>query len=91
MIVYLWYYLLFINIVTFFIYAIDKYCAIKNKWRIKERTLHCYSLLGGSIGALIAMKVFNHKVSKPTFYVVNIFFLLLYGGLFYYSDVIGGL
>ena len=33
------YYLFAINIVSFFLYGIDKYKAKKNKWRISEATL----------------------------------------------------
>ncbi|MCP5077209.1 MAG: DUF1294 domain-containing protein, partial [Psychromonas sp.] len=36
--IWLCYYLLFINIVTFFVYAFDKSEARKGNWRVKELT-----------------------------------------------------
>ena len=45
------YYLLAINIVSLFLYGIDKYKAKKNKWRISEATLLMMAVIGGSIGA----------------------------------------
>ena len=61
------YYLLFINIVTFLAFAIDKRRAVKRKWRIPEKTLLGLSLIGGSAGGLIAMYCFRHKIRKPAF------------------------
>ena len=51
------YYLLAINAVTFIVYGIDKYEAKKAMWRISEATLLMLAVLGGSIGAWIAMRV----------------------------------
>ena len=61
------YYLLLINIATFLVFAIDKRRAVKRKWRIPEKTLLGFSLIGGSIGGLIAMHFFRHKIRKPVF------------------------
>ena len=47
------YYLLAINIATFFLYGIDKYKAQKGRWRISEATLLMMSVIGGSIGAWV--------------------------------------
>lgn len=43
--------LLLVNVVTFMIYGIDKYKAIKGKWRIPEAMLLLMAVFGGSIGA----------------------------------------
>lgn len=40
--------LLLVNVVTFMIYGIDKYKAIKVKWRIPEATLLLMAVFGGS-------------------------------------------
>ena len=66
-------------------YGIDKYRAIKNKWRISEKTLLTLGLLGGFVGALLGIYIFNHKKNKYIFWVVNIFMLILFMYL-----VIGG-
>ena len=61
------YYLLGINIITFILYGVDKYKAQKNKWRIPEKTLIIFAVFGGSIGALLGIKVFHHKTLHKKF------------------------
>lgn len=60
-------YLLIINVVTFALYGIDKWKAIHNKWRVREATLLITVLIGGSLGAFIAMQMFRHKTKKVVF------------------------
>ena len=50
-----------INLLTFIVYGADKRRARKGKWRVPEKTLFLLPLLGGSIGALLGMRVFHHK------------------------------
>ncbi len=59
--IYILYYLLSINVIAFLIYGIDKLKAKKGKWRISEATLLLLAILGGSIGALLGIKVWHHK------------------------------
>ena len=54
-------YLAVINVVTFFMYGIDKWKAKKSKWRIREAALLGLAVLGGSIGAWLGMKVWHHN------------------------------
>lgn len=54
-------YLTVINVVTFFMYGIDKWKAKNSKWRIRETALLGLAVLGGSIGAWLGMKVWHHK------------------------------
>ena len=54
-------YLVVINVVTFFMYGIDKWKAKRTKWRIPEATLLGMAVIGGSIGAWLGMKVWHHK------------------------------
>ena len=54
-------YLAVINVVTFFMYGVDKWKAKKSKWRIREAALLGPAVLGGSIGAWLGMKVWHHK------------------------------
>lgn len=61
------YYLLAVNLLTFISYGIDKWKARRNRWRIPEATLLLLAALGGSIGALLAMKVFRHKTQHKKF------------------------
>lgn len=73
----IWYFI-GINLVTFILYGIDKYCAIKKKYRISEYRLFILSLFGGVIGALLGMRVFHHKTRKYSFWILNIVFLLMW-------------
>ena len=56
-----------LNLGTFFAYWQDKHAAQKGRWRIKEDTLHLWSLAGGWGGAWIAQQVLRHKSSKASF------------------------
>ena len=60
-------YLAVINVVTFFMYGVDKWKAKKSKWRIPEATLLWMAVLGGSIGAWLGMKVWHHKTQHKKF------------------------
>ena len=60
-------YLVIINVVTFFMFGIDKWKAKKSKWRIRETALLGLAVLGGSVGALLGMKVWHHKTLHKKF------------------------
>ena len=73
-------YLAVINVVTFFMYGIDKWRstsgrllptgrkkAKNSKWRIRETALLGLAVLGGSIGAWLGMKVWHHKTLHKKF------------------------
>lgn len=57
-------FLIGINIASFLMFGADKYFAIKNMWRISERTLLSAAFIGGSVGALAGQKFFRHKTKK---------------------------
>ena len=64
--------LVLINLVTFFVFGIDKWKAKRKETReatrrVPEKTLFLLSALGGSIGALLGMKVWHHKTLHRTF------------------------
>ena len=60
-------YLVAINVVTFFMYGIDKWKAKRSKWRIPETTLLGLAAIGGSIGAWLGMRVWHHKTMHKKF------------------------
>ncbi len=62
-------FLLAINIITFAMFGIDKKRAVRDEWRIPERRLFLFSLLGGSIGGILGMIIFRHKTKKPAFFI----------------------
>lgn len=74
-------YLVFINLLTFAAYGIDKCKAQKNAWRIKESTLLLLAAAGGSVGALLGMQIFRHKTKHPKFTVGVPLILLVQIGL----------
>lgn len=57
-------YLGIVNIVTFVIYAIDKRRAGRGASRVPESTLLGLALVGGALGALLAMLSVRHKTQK---------------------------
>lgn len=64
--------LVLINTVTFFVFGVDKWKAKRKEKkdavrRIPEKTLLILALLGGSIGALLGMKVWRHKTLHKAF------------------------
>ena len=64
--------LLLINLVTFLVFGIDKWKAKRKERhegtrRVPERTLLLLSVIGGSVGALLGMKVFHHKTLHRSF------------------------
>ena len=70
-------YLLIINLVAFYLYWNDKRRAKKGRWRIPENTLLLIALIGGSVGALLGMKVFRHKTKHWKFKILVPLFLIL--------------
>ena len=55
------------NVVTFFVYGVDKWKAKKSKWRVPEATLLGLAVVGGSIGAWLGMKTWHHKTLHRKF------------------------
>ena len=81
--------LVLINLVTFFVFGFDKWKAkYKEKHetarRVPERTLFLLAAIGGSVGALVAMKLFHHKTLHLKFkYGVPLILALQVAGLVY--------
>lgn len=69
-------YIIVINIITFIIYGIDKYQAIKQKERISEFSLLLLSSIS-SYGAALGMVIFHHKTKKIKFKLSVTFFLII--------------
>lgn len=64
--------LIAINLVTFFVFGVDKLKARRKETheatrRVPEKTLFLLSILGGSVGALLGMRVWHHKTLHRTF------------------------
>lgn len=77
------------NLITFYMYWLDKRNARKRRWRIPENTLLGVAFIGGSLGALLGMYVFRHKTKHwkfkilvPAFLLMHIVIIVFAGGLF---------
>ena len=64
-------YLIAINVLTFTVFAIDKYKAVKEKKRVRIVTLLSLSCFGGAVGGLAAMYLFRHK-TKVNYFTVGL-------------------
>jgi uncharacterized membrane protein YsdA (DUF1294 family) len=77
-------YIAILNVITFFLYGIDKWKAKKDRWRIPESTLLLLAVLGGSIGAWLGMKIWHHKTMHKKFkYGIPLIMILQIGILLY--------
>ena len=64
--------LVLINLITFFVFGADKLQAKRKEKketvrRVPEKNLLLLAALGGSLGALLAMRVFHHKTLHRAF------------------------
>lgn len=65
------------SIITFSLYALDKYFAVIQVHRIPEAVLLLTSFLCGAFGALCGMILFRHKTQHTSFlWCIPIFLLL---------------
>ena len=83
------YILICINVLTFLVYGIDKWKAKQGSWRISEATLLTLAIIGGSIGALLGMKVWHHKTMHKKFKYGLPLILLAQIALIYFIEVYG--
>ncbi len=74
-------YLLVVNIIGFILCILDKYFAIKNKYRISEKLLILISLIGGVFGFVLGMHLIRHKTKKKVFnipiYIILIIWIVI--------------
>ena len=89
--------LVLINLVTFFVFGLDKLKAKRkvNKEsvrRVPEKTLFLLAVVGGSIGALLGMKAWHHKTLHKSFRfgipAILALQILIPAGLWLYFNVI---
>ncbi|MDF1879132.1 DUF1294 domain-containing protein [Sulfurimonas sp. SAG-AH-194-C20] len=65
-------YFLLISTFSFILYAYDKLQALKNTQnvsRVSEKNLLFSSFTGGTIGSLLSMFMFRHKIRKTSFVI----------------------
>ncbi|WP_411810680.1 DUF1294 domain-containing protein [Chryseobacterium scophthalmum] len=79
------YVFLIMNLIAFTVFGLDKWKATQHKRRISEFSLLILTFLGGTVGAILGMIIFRHKVSKKSFLwkfgiiiLVQIFIILFF-------------
>lgn len=75
------------GIFTFVLFMIDKFQSSINGRRIPEWFLFFSTFMFGTIGTLLGMLVFRHKVSKKSF-LIKLFLIILIQFLFLYALVL---
>ncbi|WP_164463437.1 DUF1294 domain-containing protein [Chryseobacterium balustinum] len=55
------------NLIAFTVFGLDKWKATHHKRRFSEFSLLILTFLGGTVGAILAIMIFRHKVSKKSF------------------------
>ena len=73
-----------LSFLTYVLYGADKRRAVEGQWRISEKTLLAFSLLGGALGGYLAMKTLRHKTRHWYFHFANIVGILWQVGLLVY-------
>lgn len=63
--VFIWLFL--VNLLTYFVYWLDKRRAKKGGRRIPERELLLWALAGGTPAAIVSMRKHRHKTQKKSF------------------------
>lgn len=65
-----------LNISSFIYFGLDKRKAQKSQHRITETKLLIMTLIGGTVGSVLGMLLFNHKIAKKSF-VIKILLIIL--------------
>ena len=58
-----------INLLGIIIVCMDKRRAKQHRWRIRERTLFFFALLGGTLGVYFTMLLIRHKTQHKRFMI----------------------
>jgi uncharacterized membrane protein YsdA (DUF1294 family) len=70
-------YLVVINSITFLFYWVDKSQALNGGYRISEKNLFLFAIVGGSPAAILACHMLRHKTKKKSFltmlYLIAVF------------------
>lgn len=56
-----------LSLLCYVLMFLDKRAAIRNGWRVQERTLLFWAFLGGGVGGKLAQGRFRHKTRKEPF------------------------
>nr|WP_281281743.1 DUF1294 domain-containing protein [Paenibacillus oralis] len=77
-------YHLIVNLGGYIVMGVDKKRSQNSEWRVPEKRLFGFALLGGALGVLGGMYVFHHKTKHRSFRIGVPLLLCLNVGTFYY-------
>jgi uncharacterized membrane protein YsdA (DUF1294 family) len=77
--------LLFLNLLCFLLFALDKRKAQRGQRRIPEKTLHFATLPAAAPGAWAAILLLHHKNRKAAFWSITLLLTLLQGAALYFA------
>ena len=60
-------YIIVLSLVLLIFMYTDKQKAIKQQWRISEKTLFTLAIFGGAMGGVLGMYLFRHKTKHNRF------------------------
>jgi len=83
---YLQAYIILANILSFMLFGYDKLKSLKSSKktrRVSENKLLLSSFIGGSIGSILAMMMFRHKIKKPSFLIKFFLIVVIQTVIFY--------
>lgn len=81
---FLWYYLIGINVLALILFWFDKWMGHSGGWRIPELVLWGVTALGGTVGSIMGMMWFRHKIKKVSFQLVMAVIIVLQAGVVAY-------
>ena len=71
-------YLIIVNLLSSFLFILDKHNSKKNKKRVSENSLHFLELIGGVFGIVILMNVIRHKNRKWKYFIISYLILVIW-------------
>ena len=77
-------YLVIVNIICLWLFFVDKKRAQSGRYRIRERDLFLWALVGGAPGGWLGMYLFHHKTRHFKFKFGFPLIILLQLGIIYY-------
>jgi len=75
------------SLICFYLMGKDKRKAVKNQWRVSEKTIWLTAILGGALGGWAGMHVFHHKTKHRLFAIGLPVLAVLQAGLIGYGSV----
>lgn len=81
-------YLIIVNIICLLNFFVDKRRAQTGRYRIPERVLFLWAIVGGSLGGWLGMYLFHHKTRHFKFKYGFPLIILLQLGILYYIFII---